>query len=104
MLGKGTVSYLGTLPEPKPLADILTKATSNAAIASAPALPPDIELCTRSTTNKTVSILINHGLKPTDVSLPQPMRNLLDTTSASALKTITLPPQGVAVLIPEQQP
>ena len=100
-LGKGIIAYLGTLPDDVLMTNILTSAAQSAGIQPIwEAIPDSMELSRRTGPSGPVYILINHGPKPSQLMLPQPMRNLLDD-SASTVTRIDLPTQGVAVLIPE---
>jgi len=100
-LGKGSIAYLGTLPDDALMTNILTSAAQSAGIQPIwEAIPDSMELSRRTGPSGPVYILINHGPKPSQLMLPQPMRNLLDD-SASTVTRIDLPTQGVAVLIPE---
>ncbi len=97
-IGSGHLMYLGTLPDAKSLRTLLQMNSPETAKYS---LPNAIERCTRYGAHGAVSIYINHGSEPATVSLPQPMRNLLSSTS-SPISTVTLSPQGIAVLVPEK--
>ena len=100
-LGKGSIAYLGTLPDDALMTNILTSAAQSADVQPIwKTIPDSIELCRRTGPSGSAYILINHGPKPSQLMLPQPMRNLLDD-SASTVTRIDLPTQGVAVLIPE---
>jgi beta-galactosidase len=116
-IGKGTISYLGTIPDQALLVPLLRE------IALAPdgspvglsdfALVPQIEVCIRSRSgtgpDSEVYILINHANTATEAILPGIYRNLLPNNlapstafpSAATQTRIPLPPQGVAVLIRE---
>ncbi len=99
-IGKGLIAYLGTLPDPKLLHTFL--------MLSSPQVPKlvfpgqdAIEQCTRYGPSGSVSIYINHGSEAVSIPLQRPMRNLL-SSNATPVSEITLPPQGVAVLVPEK--
>ncbi len=99
-VGKGSISYLGTLPEPNIMARILTANATAAGVQPVfGALPEGVEACRRTGDVTTVYILINHGGKTAQVKLPHPMRNLLGT-NASAISEVSLTPQAVAVVEP----
>ncbi len=107
-LGKGSISYLGTLPDPALLQAILTSAALDAHVGMGPQqLPQDVELCVRSHTDNlfgpSIYILINHSNHPTHVSLVGKFENLLSDTDLSVEEVkgdtaVDLPSQGVAVL------
>ena len=114
-IGKGSISYLGTLPDTAALDTILWQAANNAGIAMPGAPPPEgFELCRRVSKDgrRSVLIVINHTDKSGSVQLPARDRNLLqprpDGSPVGKLSTtkttLTLAPQGVAVLVPEEQP
>jgi beta-galactosidase len=111
-VGKGTISYLGTLPDARSMYRLLLRATSGADTAPGhDPLPDNVEVCVRGDGKREVTVVINHGSKTTDVDLSGRMRSLLPgiTTSPIVLPTeipstrVTLPSQGVAVLVPEGQ-
>ena len=104
-LGQGTLSYLGTIPEPAMLSGLLARYAPSLPATILPGnAPSTLELCTRSSATSTVHILINHAQTPITTSLLHPMRNLLDPTHPTPVASITLPAQAVAVLIPESNP
>ena len=96
-LGKGSITYLGALLD-APLmqqttAWMLEGAHVEPEFAS---LPLDVELCRRVGPGHTIYILLNHGVQPAEVTLPAPMKDLLQ--GDAQVRTVTLAPQGVAVL------
>ena len=97
-IGKGTIAYLGTLPDARLLRSLLLKSSPHAGVAAS--LPAEVEVCTRSGPTGSVVIYINHGSDTASIPLEQRMRNLLSPNSASASE-LRLAPQGVAVLVPE---
>ena len=114
-IGPGSISYLGTLPDATALNTILQHAATSAGIKTPSASPPNgFELCRRVSNDggRSVLIVINHSDKPGSVTLPIRSRNLLQPqpngspvgTLSTTGMTLTLPPQGVAVLVPEEQP
>ena len=115
VMGRGSISYLGTLPDAASLDNILRHAANSAGIR-APSAPSSsgIELCRRLSDDgrRSVLIVINHSGKPNNVTLPiryrkllQPQPNGSPVGTLSATGTIlTVPAQGVAVLVPEEQP
>jgi beta-galactosidase len=99
-LGKGSITYLGTLPDPKLMQSLLqTAATSSGVEPIFPSLPTDVELCRRTSPARTVYLLINHGKSSQQIKLPHKMHELL---TGKSLATIDLPAKGVAVLVPEE--
>jgi beta-galactosidase len=96
-IGKGWIDYLGTLPDEKLLRLLLQMAVEDGNRVFG---EKDIEVCTRSSSSSSVSIYINHGSIPHTVSLARPMRNLLSPATPPQ-STLTLPEQGIAVLVPE---
>ncbi len=99
-VGMGSISYMGTLPEPDTMARILTANATAAGVQPVfGALPEGVEVCRRTGDGTTVYILINHGGKMAQVKLPRPMRNLLGTNT-STISEVSLTPQAVAVVEP----
>ena len=111
---RGSISYLGTLPDEALLFTVLSSALRDAHTdVQGPALPAGVELCTRTIesgdASRRVMILINHNEISREVTLAGNFKSLLPgivlTAMRSALGTpatqISLPPQGVAVLVPE---
>ncbi len=88
-LGKGSISYLGTLPDPALLKAILTRAAWRSGVeAGSVELPPNVELCVRSQPGNpagaSVYILINHSHQPSRVFLPGHFKRLFADDSASS--------------------
>jgi beta-galactosidase len=116
-IGKGSISYLGALPDPKLLHDLLSAAVrwTNAG-SSHRQLPETVELCTRTEnpdgTGRQVLILINHGDSTQHVTLDGHLLSLLpgirttpaDLSASVPTTGIDLPSQGVAVLTPTSIP
>ncbi len=101
-LGKGSISYLGTLPNPELMSTLLGKIAADAAMKTAEfQLPEKVELSTRCNSTASVYVLINHAPLSAGVNLPFPMKDLLSNSQA-AITRIELPSQGVAVLVPER--
>ena len=95
-VGRGAIAYLGTLPDDATLAITLKKLApfSPQRIEA----PGNVELCTRRGAHGPITIAINHGDAPATVRLTAPMRDLL-TQSSTPVQSLTLAPQGVAVLV-----
>ena len=108
-VGKGSITYLGTLPDATLMRAIMTRAASEAKVSLVKdQLPKNVELCVRAGSGRRVMILINHSDAAADVTLAGRYRSLLPEpiltpaglpTSMQATK-LTLPAQGVAVLMP----
>ncbi|MDP9050080.1 MAG: beta-galactosidase [Acidobacteriota bacterium] len=115
-LGKGSIAYLGTLPEGDLMSSILVRFAEQARIQHA-LIGEGLELCFRSAANgRGVFILINHNSTPGQALLAGHFQSLLEgvkltsaevpngssTAPAKTTSTIVdLPPQGVAVLLSE---
>jgi beta-galactosidase len=119
--GKGTISYLGALPASGLMSAVLTSAAEAAGeIQLSERLPESLELCTRTSADgHKLLILINHSEAPAQGVLPGQYRSLLSgitltptavpdaerkMSGSSDATRIELPPQGVAVLVPEKAP
>ena len=112
-LGAGTIAYLGTLLDARSMDKLLAGLSVD---AGAPPvyypLPPHVEVCVRGDTSGKVAIVINHGNTPAEVDLYGRMRSLLPEIAATSTRLATnvpsthiaLPAQGVAVLVPAEQP
>lgn len=131
-LGEGRIYYLGTLPDKRTLEAVLpTSPTTSRFVADGFLNRPGtrgsdpIELCMRAdpgNPRRRVYIAINHSNANASITLNQPLRNLLpnttivevrhtaDTVSRNNsglrfvphLTELTLPPFGVAVLVPQE--
>jgi beta-galactosidase len=112
-LGKGTISYLGTLPDDKTVDAIMTQEASAAGIHRTATTSPGIEFCERRSANgnRRLLIVINHTNVPAQATIPSLYSDLLHqaTLSSSTPKPsisttlLNLPAQGVAVLVPHNQ-
>ena len=110
-LGKGSITYLGTLPEAQLLRDLLLSAVMQAhAWLANPGLPAEVELCRRTSADgQSVYVLINHNSISKRITLAGRFHSLLPDITLTPTRTapdlpatqIDLSPQGVAVLIPE---
>jgi len=105
-LGRGSIAYLGTLPDESLLRSILADSAKDAGLSAKPTIPEGIEVCTRQGLNvdHRVVIVINHGGKSQELTLTSAYIDLLQqaTVRSSATRTtLRIPPQGVAVLVPE---
>jgi len=100
-LGKGTISYLGTLPNDATMSRVLTSEARVAGVEPIwKVLPEGVELCRRSGASGTVYVLISHRSDSVRVQLPGRMHNVL-MNDHPAIDQVELPSQGVAVLTPE---
>ena len=98
-LGKGSITYLGTLPDGALMRSLMETATAEAGVHAAfGPVPVGVEVCRRVGTDRVVYIVINHGRSPAHVNFPGRMHDALTNKD---LTTVELPPQGVAVLIAE---
>jgi beta-galactosidase len=99
-VGKGTITYLGTLPDQVLMKKIMTEAiTSSGVDRFWGALPADVELCRRVAEHRAVYILINHSDDTKQVALPHAMH---EVSSNKMLNSVTLGSQGIAVLESEE--
>jgi len=91
-VGSGTLSYLGTLPDEKVLATLITGSERSGAYD----LPRDVELCVRGN----VYVAINHGAEERSFEMPWLAKDLLAPERAAG-KNVKLAGQGVGVLVEE---
>jgi beta-galactosidase len=91
-VGGGTLTYLGTLPDEKVLAALLTGPERLGAYE----LPRDVEFCVRGN----VFVAINHGAEERSFEMPWVAKDLLRPERAAS-KSVRLSAQGVAVLVQE---
>ena len=95
--GRGTLTYLGTLLDPAAMSAFIKQALDAAHVGSTfGPLPPDVEVTRRVADDHTVFILINHGKQARTLALPTGMRDIL--ADGQNIQSLTLTPQGVAVL------
>lgn len=95
--GRGDITYLGALFDPKLTRTLLRKALAADGVRPAAVkLPPEVELMHRYGKGREISILINHGTVTRTVTLPGPMSDLLHP--GPAVRQVRLRAQGVAVL------
>jgi beta-galactosidase len=103
-LRKGTVAYLGTLPDATLMSKLLEDAAKNSGAAGNPiatALPQDVELCVREGDGRRVVVLINHSNRAAGATLMGRFAGILPQSgiSESSNETrVTLAAQGIAVL------
>ena len=95
--GRGDITYLGALLDPKLTRGLLQRALIAArADSSVGILPPEVELMQRYGKGRKITILINHGASPRTIALPRSMRDVLHP--GSVVREVKLGAQGVAVL------
>ncbi|HEV2441056.1 MAG TPA: beta-galactosidase [Steroidobacteraceae bacterium] len=101
--GRGEITYLGALLDPRLMRGLLRQQLAAAGVTSAGPLPPDVELMRRYGAGREITILINHGASPRTITLPDSMRDLLHP--GVTMREVVLGAQGVAVLErPEARP
>ncbi len=111
-LGLGTISYLATLPDANTLAALLKLALTEVHLQTESNIPSQVEICVREAASgparRRVYIVINHSERPSHVMLPGRYRAIVDASALtftdaakSAITQLSLPPQGVAVLLSE---
>lgn len=102
-MGKGSITYLGAMLDANLMQAATTWMLDGAQLQPEfVALPEDVEVCRRVRSGRTIYILLNHGAQPASITLPAPMRDLLDDHPPQT--TITLASQGVVVLEEQAQP
>jgi len=94
-VGKGRITYVGALVDDAVLTRLIDGALADAHVERAFATPADVELMTREGEGRRIVILINHGRETREVTLPEPM---VDVLGGGRKTSITLAPQGVGVL------
>jgi beta-galactosidase len=95
--GRGEITYLGALFDPKLTRSLLERTLADAHVTSSVGnLPADVELMRRYGGGREITILINHGASPRTVDLPRSLRDLLHP--GVDVRAVRLGAQGVAVL------
>jgi beta-galactosidase len=108
-VGKGTIAYLGTLPEPPAMYSLLDNLADKSGSPYGFTPSDQMEITMRGQGSSLVYIVINHGEKPGHTAFYGRFRDLLSSSKLYPLylpgavpsTRIDLPPQGIAVLIPE---
>lgn len=96
--GAGVATYVATRPEPDAMAAIVAQVLGSAGVKPVLAdLPAGVEASCREGAGGRYVFLLNHGDKPVEVRLDEPMHDLLGTTT-SPIDLVTLDTFGVAVL------
>jgi beta-galactosidase len=104
-VGKGRITYLGAVLDPDLMRKVVDRATSDAQVqAEFPAVPAGVEVCRRVDADRTIFVLINHGLLGhgpvvAHVALPSAMSDVLQ--ASRRVTSVDLEPQGVVVLVPD---
>lgn len=101
-IGKGSMTYLGMLPDESFMRKFLARAAQDAGVSQiVDNVPGGVELCFRSSATHHVAILINHSNAPTKVTLSGTYRSILPATTlghSSDQTEVDLHAQGVAVM------
>jgi beta-galactosidase len=106
-VGKGSISYLGTLPDAPFLREFLSDAVHEAgAGGGANAVGENVEVCERDSSDSTrrVVVVINHNETDKRIALEGHLKSLLpgiDLSFANGVTQFDLGAQGVAVLVRE---
>lgn len=93
--GKGTIAYLGTIPDGATWAAMAGQTIERAGLHPAFPVPDGVERMVREGVRGRAYIVVNHGAAAQTVALPHAMRDALSGTVQTSL---VLAPQGVAVL------
>ncbi len=95
-VGKGRVTYIGANLDPALTAALLRRLAAESGVEPVlPGAPDGVDVAVRQGGGHRVLILTNYAAAPRSVTLPGPMRDLLN---AGERRTVTLPRYGVAVL------
>lgn len=98
--GNGRITYIGAILDEKVMASAAKWMVAKSGVMPVFGPVPDgVEVCRRTGGNKQVFILINHTQESRHVTLPHPMKLLLEGGEGSALD---LPAYGVTVLADNQ--
>jgi len=96
-VGKGSITYLGTVLDPDLTRKVVAWATDDAQLKPEfPAVPEGVEVCRRVNAGHAIFVLINHGSAKEQVALPFAMSDVLH--EGHPITSVDLDPQGVAVL------
>jgi len=100
-VGKGSITYLGTIPDSALMRSIMQSVATSLGVASIwGAVPEDVEICRRVGRDHVAYILINHGKTQEQVHLPRVMHDVITNKD---LGSATLEPHGVAVFTVENE-
>jgi beta-galactosidase len=98
--GKGRITYIGAILDDKIMATAAKWMIEKSGVTPVFGPVPDgVEVCRRIGSNRQVFIVLNHTEEVRHVTLPHPMKQLLEGGEAS---TIDLPAYSVAVLLDTQ--
>jgi beta-galactosidase len=101
-VGKGSITYLGTLPDQALMRELLVRSAKDAGVAAVSGeLPKDVEICFRSSAAHHLVILINHANTPAQAIVNGSYRAILPSAKVTRdhnQTAVELPAQGVAVL------
>jgi beta-galactosidase len=93
--GKGRITYLGALLDSGLMQRFVDTELRSAGVKPDLILPAGVELMTRQGSNRKITILVNHGTESRQIGLPDAMHDVLGDAT---VHSITLAPEGVAVL------
>lgn len=96
--GKGRALYVATRPDAAYLDALLGRLEEQLALSPALHVPEGVEVTQRQGERETYTFLLNHLRTPQDITLAQPMRDML--TQQLYEQEIRLPALGVVILIP----
>lgn len=94
--GRGTITYLGTIPDEALMRRLVDAALKDAAVNTGFAVPDKVEVMRRAGAGKEVVVLVNHSREPQAVRLPGSWSDVLH--SGAGVETLTLAGEEVAVL------
>jgi beta-galactosidase len=94
--GKGRALYVATRPAQPLLNQLFCHLLSDLKISAPLTVPEGVEVTLRTGEAGDVFFLLNHNAVPVPISLPEPMRNLLNGEDLADV--LTVPEKGIAVL------
>lgn len=100
-IGSGTLDYLGALLGPSLMQKMIGRLVQQAGVTPVfGPLPAGVEACRIVGEGRSVFVLINHGTQDAALDLPDRTRIVLgDATRPPGQRRVTLPPQGILVLV-----
>jgi beta-galactosidase len=97
--GSGTVTYLGTRPDPAAMRRVILGAATDAGAGPViDRLPAGVEVTRRSGPATNYLIVLNHNASAVSLDLASPVTNLLDPQAPAATSRLVVPARGVAVV------